>query len=458
MKKNIRTCTVSAVVCIGLLFTLSCASFNTDYNSDNEFEYYELDNGIPLIVKKNTASQILSLQINVQGGVALMQPQDSGLESALFEMMTMGSKNYSYQNLKEILYNTQSSFYAGSNQLGSTLGLTVIDYYFDDLLPVFIDGFLNPAFTQEEYTTLMTVTAQSLQYQQQDPNTLLRQTVRDTRYKGQPYETQATVTAESFPNITTEAMQNHLPLMHNAERITIVAVGDFDVNHLYEELNNTIGQLSAQAFDMPTIPPATQGGNPIVIGLEAAKGSGYVASTVPAPLPGTQDEIAARIAASMYSELLFNLVREQYGVTYSIGSSYAYSKAPYIMTVAYKVSDLQNIVQRIDEAQDYMAQGTLISGKNEITGDYEFSAIEERLEGYKNTLINSQFYSAQTNAAVSANIISSLLMFGNPEEYLNFTDRVHAVSADDVQRVFNTYWLSDEKQWFAVTGIGEENL
>lgn len=442
-----------------ILLTTACATSDIAQKADNSgFEYYELKNGIPLIVKQNTASSILSLQITVKGGSALMTPEESGLEGSLFSMMTMGSENYDYASVQQILYEKQAGFYSGADKLGSALGLVTIDYYFDDLLPLLIDGFLHPAFGEEEYTTLMTSIAQSLQAKQEDPYTLLFETIAKTRYKNHPYETDTSATPESYENITIPAMQAHLNLVLNAERIAVIAVGNFDGKDLVKKLNATLGELPSAPFDVPLIPPASEGGEPIVLGVEAAKGSGYLASTVPAPLPGTPDEIAAHLAAQIYREILFNLVREQYGATYSIGTSYVSSKAPYIVVNAYKVSDSENIVSRINEAQSLMTEGKIISGKNDETGEYEYTTIEERLEGFKNALINSQFYSSQTNAAIAGKIQGGLLMFDDAENYLEFTDRVHAVTAADIQRVFNTYWLSDEKQWFAVTGPGEEDL
>ncbi len=443
-----------AYICILALTLASCATMQQK-DTDN-FEYYTLTNGIPLIVNKTDSSQIVSLQISVSGGSALINPEYSGLESALFDMMTMGSTSYSYDEIKQVRYETQGSIYSSSNQLGSILGLVSIDYYFDDLLPILIDGFLHPSFNEDEYTTLMTSLSQGLQYKMEDPNSFLSDLIVKTRYKGHPYETSSVATIESIENITIEAMKNHLESMHISDKISIVAVGNFDGKDLVNTLNKTLGRLQSSDFDVPEIPPASTGGEAIVVGLESAQGSGYIAYTVPAPLPGSNDEIAFRIAADIYGEVLFNLVREHYGATYSIGASYIYSKAPFGNVRVYKASDLENIVSYIEQAETLMADNKLISGKDD-GGNFIYESIEDRLEGYKNTLINGQFYSSQTNAAISTQIISSMLMFDNPEHYKTFTERVRAVTTEDITRVFRTYWVNGEKQWFAVTGIGEEN-
>src|SRR5574344_966728 len=63
-----------------------------------------LDNGIPVYVKKNTANRILSITIAVNGGTGYLTPETSGLENALFSMMTWGSEKYSYEQLQQMQY------------------------------------------------------------------------------------------------------------------------------------------------------------------------------------------------------------------------------------------------------------------------------------------------------------------------------------------------------------------
>ncbi len=442
------------IVIVTSLFCVSClSSFFSDDEAD--FEYYELDNEIPVILFKNESSKVVSLSISVEGGSSLLGVEQAGLEKALFEMMASGSKDYIYQQINETMYRTQASIYASSNQMGSVLGLQSIDYHFDELLPMLIDGFLNPVFEITEYTTLMTSFMQNIQFTAQDPNSLLSETIRNMRYENHPFETQTNATSDSINNITIDAMKLYLSQMHNASRIKIVAVGNFDGIELVQKLNPLLGKIERFDFQTKHIQPASIGGSPVVLGVEGAKGTGYVAYTVPAPRPGTKDEIAMRLASDIYSEILFNLVREHYGATYSIGVSYVNSKAPYAVVRAYMVSDLENISAYILEAENLMKKNQIISGKESETTEFAYSTIEERLEGYKNTLINTQFLSSQTNVGISSKILSSLFLYDNAEEHLHFINRVQETSAQDIKDAFNTYFLSN-KQWFAVTGLGEE--
>ena len=177
-----------------------------------------------------------------------------------------------------------------------------------------------------------------------------------------------------------------------------------------------------------------------------------------APMIGTEVEMASIIAANMFSEVLFNVVRENYGSVYSIASQYANSNAPFNLILGYMVSDPQNIVAHIEEAKEIIASGKLISGRDATTGEFAYSTIDERLEGYKNKLLNSIFYESQTNTDVASSLVSSLFKYNDTAEYTDFTRKVRAVEAEDIQIVFNKYWVTDNFQWFAITGSGEESL
>ncbi len=440
-------------------FTLfSCASVPTSTSEKKEFEHYTLDNGIPVILNKTDSSQIVTLEIAVLGGTTVMSPEFAGLEEALFNMMTMGSNLYSYDYIKQEQYSKLSGLVANAYKNGSSVGLTTIDYYFDDLLPILIDGFLNPSFGEQEYQTIMTVTMQQLQQSSQDPMSLLNETMSNTLYKDHPYQTNASATVDSYQNITIENMKNHLASIHNAKRIAIIAVGNFDGEELVAKLNPTLGQLPSDDFTMPEIPAISPDGEPIVQGLAAAQGTGYITCTMPSPMIGSSEEMANTIAANMFSEVLFNVVRENYGSLYSVMAQYTNSKAPFNLILGYMVSDPQNIASYIEEAKQVMASGNLISGRDATTGEFLYSTIDERLEGHKNKLLNSNFYGSQTNSDIASSMVSSLFMYNDAAEYTAFTQKVREVTAEDVQNVFNTYWMSDKMQWFAITGQGEEEL
>jgi zinc protease len=428
------------------------------FAKSTELKKYKLANQVPVYVQQNTSNRILSVYIVVQGGTALLTPDKSGLENALFAMMARGSAKYPYADVQSIEYKTKASVSPGTLDEGSILGLSCIDYYFDEMLPVLTDGFMNPAYGQTEYTNLMNEYSQRMQSIQNDPNSLLQYTASQMLYKGHPYETSTGVTAESFSNITIQNMKELHKTILDAKRISVVAVGNFDAKDLVKKLNETIGKIPVvnKNFKPATVKPLVVNGSPVVLTHPAAQGTGFLMQAFQGPSVLSADYVAGCIAANIYSELLYNVVREKYGACYTPGSDVTSSQAGVGMVYIYKASDLQNITKYIDEAQNLMEEGKLISGKNQ-DGSYEYATIEERIEGYRNSYLNEKYEGMQTNGGVAAKIAGSILQFNDPAKYISVMESAKKVTANDVERVFKQYWCTKNYRWFAVVGPENES-
>ena len=442
-------------------FILSCASVKTDNAKAAEgcvpvrkdVREFRLSNGIPLYVRKNTANRKLSLSVIVKGGTSYLSPETSGLEKALFDMMTRGSEKYTYDELRALAYETGFSILPQVSREGAVLSMSCIDYYFDKVLPVFADAFLHPSYNPQQYKNLMTDYAQEMQRLESDPESMLAYRMTRTIFKDHPYATSSSVKPESIGNITVEAMRFLHERDTDARRIMIVAVGNYDEKKLLKKLDAAFGSIPTRSYDLrsPDVPPLTVSGEPIVIGSKAASGTGYLEKAMSGPSLFDDDMLAASLAASMYSQVLFNVVREKYGACYSPSASVIPMRAGLANVFIFKASDLANVVRYEKEAQAIFASGKVIDGKND-DGTYIFSSVADRLRGYKNQYVNSFYASSVTNAGVASRLTYSLLMFGDPYAYDEKIAELFSVSADDVLRAFRKYWVAGGGRWFCVVG------
>ena len=70
---------------------------------------FTLENSIPVYVNLDLSSHFTSLSVIVSGGINYYSKEESGLEDAVFNMITSGSKKYSYSDLQDFYYRTGSS-------------------------------------------------------------------------------------------------------------------------------------------------------------------------------------------------------------------------------------------------------------------------------------------------------------------------------------------------------------
>ena len=446
---------LGALLCSALV--LSCASVKTSGAASRVSETcvreLRLANGIPLYVRKNTANRKCSLSVIVKGGTAYLTPETSGLEKALFDMMTRGSERYGYDALRTLSYEMDFAIVPQVSREGAVLSMSCIDYYFDRVLPIFADAFLHPAYDPQQYKNLMTDYAQELQRYESDPESMLAYEMTRTIFKDHPYAVSSSIKPESIGSITLEAMRRLHERDTDARRIMIVAVGNYDERKLVKKLDAAFGSIRAQSYELRTVdvPSLTVAGEPVVIESKAASGTGYLEKVMRGPSLFDGDMLAASLAASMYSHVLFNVVREKYGACYSPSASVTPMRAGLANVYIFKASDLANVVRYEKEAEAIFASGKVIDGKNE-DGSYVFSSVEERLRGYKNQYVNSFYGSSVTNGAVASRLAYSLLMFGDPCAYDEKIAEIEQVSSDDVLRAFRKYWVSGGARWFCVVG------
>ncbi|MBR7064711.1 MAG: insulinase family protein, partial [Treponema sp.] len=372
-------------------------------------------------------------------------------------MMTQGSASYSYDELMHIFYETNCSLSPSSSRESSSLTLSCIDYYFEKLFPLFADSFLHPAFNDEQFNNLLTSYKQNLQRLQTDPQSLLSYEMTNAIFQNHPYATSSAVKPYSIQNITLENIKKLHEEILDSRRIFIVAVGNFNKSKLLKNLDTAIGKIPALTSELKTqniFPLDVKPGNTVITN-EAAAGTGFLEKVMRGPSVYDDDMIAASIASSMYSSVLFNVVREKYGACYTPSASVTAMKAGLASVHIFRASDLQNIIKYENEAHKIFESGFVIDGKNE-DGSYIFSPIAERLEGYKNQYINSFYGSSLSPTNIASRMVYSIVMFNSPYSYDEKIMSVQNVSALDVKNAFEKYFCKNGA-WFAVVGKADKS-
>lgn len=422
-----------------------------------EPECYKLKNGIPVFIKPNPESQMTAVYVVVKGGVEYLTPETSGLEQTVFTMMSMGSKKYSYDQLKAFGYETQGGFTSYCINDGSVYGMSCISKYFDQTFDRFQDSFFDPLFGQKEYELVVQDMQQAVASTMNDPSGMLGYYMHQIIYAGHPYEAKTSVTQDSIDNITLDAIKAHYRTLLDSRRISVVVSGNVESEKIVQRLNENFGTLGELKVPLKSgqIPEITVKGEPVVLCHQSASGGGHIMRAFKTPNVQDEDYAVARIVSSIYSDLLFNVVREKYGICYTPSSDITSSDAAFGVEVLYRVSNLKDFDSALDEARGMMEKGTLISGKDK-NGEYITESIESRLEGYKNKYVNGKYMSQATVGGVCARMAASLLQFGDIDSADAITVKAKKCSAQDVRRVFKKYWIDESSQWFSVVGPEDE--
>lgn len=446
MKKNIVLSILFAIVSV------------VSFSKETDVKVFKLKNGIPVYYKKNNGSKIDALSIVVKGGIACYPKEESGIEDVLFSLMCQGSQNYSEQKLKYFCYSTNSIIDTSTGKEGSVLRAISLSRYFDDSIKMVADIFKNPLFQKKSYDKIMDMALQNIQSEMNDPQSLVFYYAMKMIYDGHPYSVSPTVTDESYENISLQKIIDYHKSVLDSRRISIVVYTNFSPKKILERLNQEFGDIESGTVELKkikipkiTIPSV----NGVFFHPDAAK-TGYGARIFASAPVNSPDYPVARVASLIYDEIMFNVVREKYGACYTPSSILDSSFAPFGMEYIFKISDLQNFKTYVEEARNIMAQGKVISGRDE-NGNYIFDDLENRLEGYKNSYINQKFSSQSKTAGIISRMTASLLQFDDVNKANDLTVIAKNTTKDDILRVFKKYWMSEPLFWVIIVSSEDES-
>lgn len=410
---------------------------------------FELKNGIPVYYKSVDSTKIATVIICVRGGSLTYSREFSGVEDLLFNLMSRGGSEHSYDDLRRLSHEKHISIGHSALYSGAYLSLSFLSSYLDEGMDALLDCFLNPAFDAEQYNNMMTECDQGLQRMANDPESLLFYTMNKEIYKGHPLASSTSVLPESRENLTRANLRERYNKILDAKRIFVVAAGDIKLSKLRRSLEKSLGKVAALQnvsasesapgvfFQEPQVPPLKIEGQKISLATSAMpKGSGHIAVAFAIPSATSPDLPAARIAALMYNEPLFNIIRTKYGACYTPSVSGGFSPAPYGTIFLYRVSDMKNAASHIPEAES----------------EFLSSDIEGKLSGYIKKYLSSAWQNQMTCASIASRSANALLSFGDIDGFDKIAAAAKETTAADIRRVFKKYWQDSSKRVFEIEG------
>jgi zinc protease len=463
--------TISALAgLIVILFLIGCASGPFPLARDTEaftgknltafeqenlksFTTFTLSNGIPVIVKKSNASQVFTLNLVLRGGSLLASPQTAGYEQVALQTMARGSKNYSYETIQSLLDETSSSLGASSTFEYATFSVTGLQKYLDTLLPLWADCLINPSFKEADFTQVLSDAQLALQSKEQDPWTKTAVVMNREFFGSHPYGNVPEGTMESLKAMKLQDAIDWYGKQFSSNRIFVIAVGAVDPQKLRTQLEASIGKIPDKKVSLPEKAPGFSASSRLVRQeYPASRGLAYLRGDFPAPSPADPDYMAMNVGLKIVSDLLFNVVRDKYGATYSPAAYIRAFPANYGSLVMFKTKVPDKIKTYIDEALTDFSRGYCVAIDADTAADPTARIpIAEALPTYKALFINEYYQNQQTNAQQAATIISSIMNTGDYRSYLKDMAKIENLNADQVQQAVSKYLFQGTITW-VVTG------
>ena len=423
------------------------------------FTTFTLSNGIPVVVKRNAANAVEHISLVLRGGSLLATPATAGYESLALSTMARASARYGYDDIRAALDETSSSIRPSSAYEYSTYSLTTLDKYFDRLFPIWADTLVAPRLAQSDFDQVLSEAKLALQGSEKDPWAKTGLVMNESFFKDHPFVASPDGTEDSLAAATLAAVRQWYANSFSANRMFVVAVGDYDIARLKGMLEKGLGGIPDRKVALPPSPPPfTPESGLIKYEFPQSKGLGYIRGDFVAPAPGDPDYMPMNLGMKMLSDLLFNVVRDKYGAVYSPDSYIRSLGVNYGSIALYKTKSAGKIKAYVDEAVADMAAGKVMSlaaASSDPMSSGQMAAgermtVAEALPIYKAQYINEVYAKQQTNRAIARLIIQSVITTGDYRSYLLDVDRINAVTAEQIQSSFKKYVLDAKIVWVAL--------
>lgn len=454
--------TLKRFVIITAIFLLIIPAFaqNQSFYETNKatITVKTLSNGITVIIKKNPANKVYNLKVVLKGGVALLKPEQAGLEALTLGLMTRGSGKYNYEFLKRTMYEKSSAIsYTAVGYDYSTFDLNTLDKYWNDLFPVFADVFMNPSMLPEMFKQVQNDLKVAAQKATTDQYEFTVTELHKAIFAGHPYAIEAKGTVQTITALTLDDVKNFFNTTFGAERMFIVAVGNFNEAALLKDLEATFGKIPKKNITIPTVPAWTPNSDLLLVPFKTARGVAHVRGDYPIAPVTDKDFMVQQFANSILNELLFSIVRTDNGGCYSVWANAHGFKNSYGSLVVYKTNKPSSAKLWVDQAIKLLASGKTLNIKG-TNKQEKYAPLTETINAYKAKFINSFFGNQVTNAEQASQLAYSFLYFDNAYEYLRLVDKINAITPDDIIRIVNKTLVNGKIAWIVVSDQSTLNV
>lgn len=453
---------LNLIIFLHFMIIIGCSSIK-NLSQENKSDFYnnfientttkELSNGIKVILNNNINAKVNTVMFYFKTGSSNLPIEKAGTSSIALTMMNNSSKNFSAENKQRLINKTLSKTNFSASSMMTTLSITCLTKYFSQVFPIIKDAILNPEFS--DYKEIIKQQKILLNNTTKSDLDLLNFLSEEDLKRKTNFIGKSKVAKETIDSITEEDLINFHKSLFTENSIYILCAGKFDEKLFIKELEKSFGKIKLikneseyNIFDYSFSSEIIEFNNNNNSKLEYAKG--YI------NFPQNIDKYYAstKLLTLIYSDLLNNIVREKNGACYSSGMFETLCNKPFLTTLGYRISNKTEFFNGIKEAKQILKNKKIISRKSNDTAQKEFLLvpIDEKLENYKNQLINTVYANAATSEGKIYLMETGLILGKEPDFMFQLENKINQVTKENLYECID-YVISNEEQWYYLTGV-----
>ncbi|MEE8537521.1 MAG: pitrilysin family protein [Acidobacteriota bacterium] len=390
-----------------------------------------LDNGLTVLTERMPNLRSISLGIWLKKGSRHEIGQENGISHFIEHLLFKGTQRRTGQEIAKAIDSIGGQIDAFTSKEYTCFYGKVLDEHLGVVLDLLSDIVLNPRFDPEDIEKERKVIFEEIRMVEDTPDERVYDLFSETFWRGHPLGLPIQGTLESVGGLTPRHLRDFFRSSYQPARMLISVAGNLDHQEATDQIRKAFDPLKNGTPDVPTQPPqeiadvTLQDKDSLeqvhlCLGVKAFPHSsedrfpGYVLNTL---LGGTM------------SSRLFQIIREEKGLAYSVYSSVSsYQDTGYLLVYAATGHDhSRQVVDLITKEFRRL--------KNETVSNQEIRDAKDHLKG-------SFMLSLESTSSRMSNLARQEIYFGRQFTMEDILKGVESVSAEDVQALANRLFNS----------------
>ena len=277
--------------------------------------------GVTVILRRNTASEVVAANLYLLGGTRLVTPSNTGIEAMVLLASERGTRRFPGAAVRQRTATLGSTISIEANDDWSAIGLHAIRTTFDSTWAILADRVMAPTLAPADVELAREQMIAGARQRATHPDDAAEELADSLLYQQHPYALEATGTPTSLAAITVPQLRAYHAQQFVTSRMLLVVVGNVERGEVERLVRGTIATMPRGSYEWSPPPPAGGSGRALAIDNRSLP-TNYVLGYVPGPVATSRDYVALRVATAVLSGRLYTEVRSRRNLSYDVESQF----------------------------------------------------------------------------------------------------------------------------------------
>ena len=404
-----------------MLATAGFPSSQCAAQADTGTSSFEI-NGLRVILRRNTANDVVAANVYLLGGVQQLTPATQGIEALLLASSERGTKRFPGETARSLTARLGVTIVTEPTEDWTLFGFTGVRATFDSCFMILADRLVAPTLDSVEVERVRSRMLTGLRLEANTPDPVINHLADSLAYVGHPYGFAPQGTDATIQSITLARLRAYQASQMVTSRMLLVVVGNIERPRLEQLVQQTLAQLPKgnYTWNSPRLPGASQ---KALLMQEAQLPTNYILGYYAGPPAQSADYNALRVATAVLSGRFFTEIRSRRNLSYEVEAPFVEraiaTGGVYVTTVA--------------------PDTTLTIMRNEIDRLQQELIDSRGLERLVQQFITDYFLKNETNSDQATFLARAQLYHGDYRAAARFVETLRDVKPEDVRRVARQY-------------------